>query len=251
MWTRSFPLFIAHALCTQGFGRISIGLFAWRAANALERPSYTVLQALGDGVELRQYSPYVVAETKIAAPTMKAGSGKGFQTVAGYIFGKNKPRAKMAMTAPVRISAKTGGAQMAMTAPVRTQASDGSTRVSFVLEKAYSRRTAPKPLDGGVRLKDVRPHLLAARKFSGPPPTEARVERERERILAALDANGLSPDACVTRGTIEHALAYTRPYIHTIHRADRSSRPPSRARIAGAWTRTSMATTIPSSRPTG
>ena len=188
---------LAVLLAILGTGRIGIGLFAWKTANALERPDYTVLRALGRGVELREYKPYVIAETTIAAPTMKAGTGKGFQTVAGYIFGKNKPSKKMAMTAPVRISAKTGGAQMAMTAPVRTEASNGKTKVSFVLEKAYDTRTAPRPLDSKVRLKDVRPHLLAARKFSGPPPTEARVERERARIIAALAENGLQPDTSV------------------------------------------------------
>ena len=29
----------------------------------------------------------------------------------------------------------------------------------------------------------VKPHVLAARKFSGPPPSERRVARERQRIL--------------------------------------------------------------------
>ena len=74
-----------------------------------------------------------------------------------------------------------------------------------MLEKAYSRRTAPKPLDRSVRLVDVRPHLLATRKFSGPPPTERRVELERQRIVAALEANGLRP---VTRGADSNTLVY-------------------------------------------
>ena len=81
---------LAVVLAVLGTGRLGIGILAWRAANALEQPEYSVIQMLGDRVELRQYSPYVVAETEIAASTMKAGTGKGFQTVAGYIFGKNR-----------------------------------------------------------------------------------------------------------------------------------------------------------------
>lgn len=101
------------------------------------------------------------------------------------------------MTAPVRTerAGSAGGQKMAMTAPVRIESSGGAdggrTRVSFVLERAYSRRTAPAPLDRAVRVRDVRPHLLAVRTFSGKPPSEARVERERTRIVDALAANGM------------------------------------------------------------
>ena len=41
---------------------MGVGVFAWRTANALERPAYTVLQKLGSGVELRRYEPYVIDE---------------------------------------------------------------------------------------------------------------------------------------------------------------------------------------------
>ena len=205
---------LAILLAVAGTGRIGLGLFAWRAANSLERPTYSVLQKLGQGVELRRYESYAVAETVIPTSNMKAGTGKGFQTVAGYIFGKNKPKAKMSMTAPVRISAKTGGEKMSMTAPVRTSQTSGKTRVSFVLEKAYSTRSAPRPLDGSVRLKEIRPHLLAARSFSGPPPSEERIARERAKILAALEASGLQP---VCSGDERDTLVYGYHDVRTQH----------------------------------
>lgn len=185
---------LAVILAVLGTGRMGIGLVAWKAANALERPTYSVLRQLGGGVELRKYEPYVIAETTIAASSMKAGTGKGFQTVAGYIFGKNKPKAKMKMTAPVRVASKSGGGEkMAMTAPVRMDPGAEAVKVSFVMEKAYSRQSAPAPLDRSVRVKDVASHVLAARTFSGPPPSERRVERERLRILEALESHGLRP----------------------------------------------------------
>ena len=184
---------LACVLLILGSGRLGVGLVAWRAANGLERPTYSVVEKLTNGVELRRYEPYLIAETEIPDMGLTKGTGKGFQTVAGYIFGKNKPKSKMAMTAPVRVTTASGGEKMAMTAPVRSTSSKaGRTKVSFVIGSAYNKRTAPSPIDSSVRLKQVAPHTLAVRKFSGPPPSEYRVERERARILDALQSAGLS-----------------------------------------------------------
>lgn len=186
----------ATLLLILGSGRLGLGLYAWQAANRLERPTYEVLKKLAGGVELRRYEPYLIAETELQSSGMglNKGTGEGFRTVAGYIFGKNKPNAKMAMTAPVR-TAQSGGESMAMTAPVRSSygSSPGKTKVSFVIGKQYSKGSAPQPMDKAVRLKDVAPHSLAVRKFAGPPPSERRVEREKAIILAALAEQGLQP----------------------------------------------------------
>ena len=132
-------------LAVLGALRLGVGVTAWRAANNLERPSYTVLQKLTGGVEIREYESYLIAETTVAGTAPGSGrtsaTGSGFRTVAGYIFGKNKPKAKMAMTAPVRTTTKTGGEKMAMTAPVRTTTSRACRRTE---------------LSGGWRAGDVR-----------------------------------------------------------------------------------------------
>ena len=108
------------------------------------------------------------------------------------------------MTAPVRVSGSSE--KMAMTAPVRVQGSDegntsnsrrssifnyfnnskGKTKVSFVIGKKYSKQTAPKPLDNNVKVREVPAHTLAVRTFSGPPPTDDRVEVERQIIINTL-----------------------------------------------------------------
>jgi len=178
-------------------GRFGVGVLAWRAANALERPNFAVIKSLEGGVELRRYAPYFIAETEVEADNMRQGSSKGFRSVASYIFGANKPSMKMAMTAPVRTEAAAAkGEVMKMTAPVRTEppaAGSKRTKVSFVLEKSYTKKTAPAPLDRSVRVRQVAPHLLAVRTFSGPPPSEERVELERQRILSGLSSSGLRP----------------------------------------------------------
>ena len=212
---------LAVVLAVLGTARMGVGVLAWRAANGLERPSYTVLQRLDYGVELRRYSRYLVAETRVKAGAtegstrsggMNAGTGVGFRRVAGYIFGKNKPKARLAVSQPEgqasegQASKGPRGEKMAMTAPVRTATpGDGSARVSFVMEKAYNRRTAPAPLDSSVRLKDIAPHILAARRFSGPPPSDKRIAKEKSRILQALDAAGLKAQ---TSGAESDTLIY-------------------------------------------
>jgi hypothetical protein len=188
------------------------GIYFWREAEKLEKPIYIVLQKLSNNVEIRRYEPYLIAETIVDGNGFRASSPQGFRVCAGYIFGKNKSRSsstkngestKMAMTAPVRVSGSSE--KMAMTAPVRVQGSDkgntssrgssilnyfnnskGKTKVSFVIGKKYSKQTAPKPLDNNVKVREVPAHTLAVRTFSGPPPTDDRVEEERQIITNAL-----------------------------------------------------------------
>jgi hypothetical protein len=173
--------------------RYGTGIYAWRETEKLERPVYLVIQKLSDGVELRRYEPYLIAETTVDGVGFSAG--KGFGACAGYIFGKNKPRRggdseKMAMTAPVRISggapSGTSGEKMAMTAPVRVNGGSKKTKVSFVMGRQYSLKTLPNPLDKNVKLRQVPAHTLAVRNFSGPPPKDERVQREKKRIENAL-----------------------------------------------------------------
>mmetsp|Transcript_1755 Transcript_1755/g.2420 ORF Transcript_1755/g.2420 Transcript_1755/m.2420 type:complete len:248 (+) Transcript_1755:132-875(+) len=191
--------------------RYGAGLYAWRVAERLEKPAYTIIKRLSGGVELRQYEPYLIAETTLAEGGFSARDG--FRTCAGYIFGKNRPRRgflasnndasseKMAMTAPVRISGETKssvskGENMKMTAPVRITggiANQKRTKVSFVIGSKYSLSSAPRPLDKNVKIREVKSHTLAVRTFSGPPPTNERVEEERVKIEKILAKENVLP----------------------------------------------------------
>ena len=74
-------------------------LAAWSPAMAIDEPRYTLVRAYGV-FEVRQYEPYLVAETTIRADAEEAGN-QGFRILAGYIFGQNKGARKIEMTAPV------------------------------------------------------------------------------------------------------------------------------------------------------
>jgi len=157
--------------------RYAGGVYAYLEAEKCERPTYTVVQKLTDGVEIRQYEPYMIAETTAddeSSSFEKAGKTT-FGTLAGYIFGRNK--------------ARRGGEseKMAMTAPVRFDGGDNKkTRVSFVIGSSYTMKTVPKPLERMVKLRKVPAHTLAVRKFSGKPPSDERIQKERNTLQSAL-----------------------------------------------------------------
>lgn len=200
---------LVGAAALFGTLRYGAGIYAWRVAEKLEKPTYTVIKKLSSGVELRRYDPYLIAETTLAEGGFSARDG--FRTCAGYIFGKNRPRRslwgssteseKMAMTAPVRISGETNspvskGENMKMTAPVRVSggiAKKGRTKVSFVIGSKYSLSSAPRPMDQKVKVRQVKSHVLAVRTFSGRPPTNERVRKERGKIEEILAKQDLRP----------------------------------------------------------
>jgi hypothetical protein len=204
---------LAGAFAVVGTIRYGAGLHFWRVTERLERPTYRVIRTLSDGVELRRYEPYLIAETTVEGTGFREPSRDGFRTCAGYIFGKNKSRnnsksrreeeeksEKMAMTAPVRVEGYQSSEKMAMTAPVRVtggvgRSSPKKTKVSFVIGSKYTLKTAPKPIDRNVTLRQVPTHVLAVRTFSGPPPTDERVELERQRVERALAEADLKPAA--------------------------------------------------------
>lgn len=138
-------------------------LTAAAPAMAIEEPKHQVVRKLG-AVEVREYSPYVVAEVLIDAEAEVAGNA-AFPILAGYIFGKNRGRQKFAMTSPVTQSA--APTKMAMTAPVTQSAAAGGQLVQFVLPRGVTLASAPEPLDARVKLREVPAHQVAVIRYSG------------------------------------------------------------------------------------
>lgn len=162
--------------------RYAGGLYAYIQTEKLERPNYEVIDKLADGVEIRRYEPYIIAETTVDEKGFREAGRAGFFPCAEYIFRKNKAR-------------KWGGESepMEMTAPVRLDGGDNKkTKVSFVIGSNYTLKTVPKPLENKVKLRRVPAHTLAVRTFSGPPPKDARVLKEREKLVSALTDAGIS-----------------------------------------------------------
>jgi hypothetical protein len=132
---------------------------------AADEPAHEVL--LSDGnIEVRRYAPSIVAEVKVSA-TSRDPASSGFQPLADYIFGNNRPREKIAMTAPV--ARQRSGQTIDMTSPVaRSPGTEGGDwTVQFFMPPEWTMETLPVPNNPDVTLRPVPARTLVAIRFSG------------------------------------------------------------------------------------
>ncbi len=153
----------------------------------VEEPRHDVLQKDGS-LELRSYAPRVLAETRVGGSRDQAAN-EGFRRLAGYIFGANRARTKVAMTAPV--AQRETGQTMAMTAPVGQKQSNDEWTVSFTMPAAFTLDTLPVPNDSRVALREQPAARVAAVRFSGRT-TPARIAEETSRLQAWVREHGWS-----------------------------------------------------------
>lgn len=149
-----------------------------------ETPRHAVL--VEDGAyEIRRYEPWLAARTRVEGG-MKASSSPAFRTLASYIFGANRARQPIAMTAPV-VMEPPAAELIPMTAPVTMAPGTNSTEMRFMVPSRYTRETVPAPLDARVEIVEVPAEDLAVVRFSGTLSEEAVAEclRELRRWIAA------------------------------------------------------------------
>lgn len=173
-----------------------------------EKPSFKTIEKSRD-FELRLYAPMILAETYVEGSLDRA-SNRGFQRLAGYIFGDNRMQSrdtgekiamtspvvveagsqKIAMTAPVTVEASPQ--KIAMTAPVTVESSAGRWRVGFVMPSRYSMATLPTPNNPDVTLREIPEQKTAAIVFAGFAG-EGKVKAKTEALLAWMASRGLEP----------------------------------------------------------
>ncbi len=143
---------------------------------AIEEPQYTV-ESKSQHYEIRKYGPIIVAETKIESDFENAGN-QAFKILAGYIFGANKSKTKIAMTAPVNQEAISE--KIEKTAPeTQTKGSSGFL-VQFTMPQKYSLDTLPVPDDSRVQLRQVSARKVAVFTYSGSWSESRYVEKLSE-----------------------------------------------------------------------
>jgi hypothetical protein len=115
----------------------------------------------------------------------------GFRILAGYIFGDNKSKTAIPMTAPVIEQAK--GQIIAMTAPVMETEIDLNARwVSFVMPANYTLENLPIPNDKRILFEEIKTHKVAVLRFSWWA-TEKRIKEKKETLLKLLLNDGIEP----------------------------------------------------------
>ncbi|KHD88266.1 MAG: heme-binding protein [Bdellovibrio sp. ArHS] len=153
---------------------------------AIEEPEYKV-ESIGAHYEVRQYKPLVVAETTIESDFESAGN-QAFRILAAYIFGANKSKTKIAMTAPVNQQAVSE--KIEMTAPVTQTRNATGFLVQFTMPKKYSLATLPEPDDSRVHLRQLPARKVAVYTYSGSW-SESRYQEKLKILQESLKKAGL------------------------------------------------------------
>ncbi len=189
---------------------IAIGVlsqFGCASVSHVKEPAYRVIDH-EDDYELRAYGERVVAETEVEGEWDEAGN-EGFRRLAGYIFGKNKTRAKIAMTAPVaqkigdEAQAHEESPKIPMTAPDAQRKDGDRWTVSFTMPEGESVESLPTPDDPRVQLRLRSPETVAVVRFSGRWTSERMEQRaaalsewvasRRLRASGAAEVNRYDP----------------------------------------------------------
>jgi hypothetical protein len=171
-----------------GFRRLARGLslalllclaFTGTPAMAIEEPKYSVSFREG-AFEIRDTQPAIAAEVTVGGER-SAAANQGFRLLAGYIFGGNKRRQSIDMTAPV--AQQPASEKIAMTAPVTQTPSEGAWTIRFTMPSGYTLETLPRPDDARIALRKIAPARVAVLRFSGYATT-ASVETRTAELLA-------------------------------------------------------------------
>ena len=138
----------------------------------IETYPYTVKKKY-DRFEIRKYEATLFTSVTLTSKGYKNTSSQGFSILAGYIFGKNDRKEKISMTSPVSMSL------------------DDSTTMMFMVPNKLNKETLPKPEQSGIEFKEEPAKLLAAISFGGWA-NDAKIEKYKQELKAALDAQGIT-----------------------------------------------------------
>ena len=152
----------------------------------IEKAKYKVTEKEGK-LEIRQYSPQIVAETVVDADFEDAGN-VAFRRLFDYISGNNRKKESISMTAPV--NQKTRSEKISMTAPVNQYQSKDRFIVSFVMPSKYTKESLPEPLDSNVVLREVPPGKFAVIRYSGSW-SKKKYEAQKELLEEFIRNKGL------------------------------------------------------------
>lgn len=140
---------------------------------ATEQRAYRVVQREKD-FEIRFYPPANLASVQIGGG-YAAMRGKGFNELAGYIFGGNSAGEKIAMTAPVIMD---------------IQRDEPSGTMSFVMPSGFDMDSRPAPRSNRIFFQTTEPFYAAVLTFGGYASAQD-LEKHKSALLETLDRKGI------------------------------------------------------------
>jgi hypothetical protein len=146
---------------------IAFQIFFMNSQKNIEQYPFKVIKTFDD-FQIRNYEATLFTSVKLATSEYKKASSKGFSVLAGYIFGGNEKKEKIAMTSPV-----------AMTL-------EENTTMMFMVPKKYTKENLPTPNDASIKFKEMPAKKMAAITFGGWADNE-KIESYKKKLTAALD----------------------------------------------------------------
>ena len=158
-------------ITSLGIILLALQAFVLKSTKGIEMYQYKVLKSY-NSFEIRQYEEALFTSYTMTEQTYAESSGKGFRTLAGYIFGDNDRNEKIAMTSPVAMSM------------------DDSVTMMFMVPSEYSEEELPAPSNKSIKIKKEDAKTVAAIQFGGWA-NDKRIAEYKNRLSMLLEEEGI------------------------------------------------------------
>jgi len=163
------------------------------------QPPYTVESRFGR-LEVRRYAPQLRARTLVEDERWANALERGFERLAGYLFGGNEHEARLSMTSPVLLSVPASGSQRrdgaSWAAPTVAELDEligpATREMAFIMRGDLTLEDLPRPKDRRVHLASIPAQRLAALSFRGRYGGDLPAQKRNELLFLSKLA-GLKP----------------------------------------------------------
>tara|TARA_B110000285_G_scaffold229695_1_gene294893 strand:+ start:130 stop:723 length:594 start_codon:yes stop_codon:yes gene_type:complete len=146
-------------------------IFFMSSQKNIEQYPFKVVKTY-DNFEIRNYEATLFTAVKLVTNKYDKASSKGFSVLAGYIFGGNNKKEKIAMTSPVAMTLK------------------DTTTMMFMVPKKYKKEDLPIPNDPLIKFKEVPAKKMAAISFKGWAD-DRKIASYKKKLIKALEKEGI------------------------------------------------------------
>jgi hypothetical protein len=150
---------------------LAVQIYAVSSRSSIESYPFTIVKKY-DNFEVRDYEASLFTSVKLPSGDYEDVSGRGFSILAGYIFGGNEKKEKIAMTSPVAMSI------------------EDSMTMMFMVPKKYKKEDLPNPNQSGIQIIEEPEKRVAAVRFGGWA-NSAKIEKYKNQLIADLDKEGI------------------------------------------------------------
>jgi hypothetical protein len=152
-------------------GFFTVQIYAMRTQSNIETYPYKVVKQY-DKFEVRNYEASLFTSVKMATNQYEDASRQGFSMLAGYIFGGNDTKEKIAMTSPVAMSL------------------EDSMTMMFMVPRSMSLDNLPKPNEAKIEFRQEPPKTVASISFGGWA-TDKKIAKYKSELIRALKEQGI------------------------------------------------------------